>query len=358
MEGMMKNNSRNVAVLNGDGSIRLMEFPIPELTQGMIQITVSCSLVSPGTELKGWDALAAQKTTPSLLEKPKKFGYSLAGTVEKIGEGVTRLKIGQRVAAVGAGYALHSNIAVVPQNLCIAIPDSVEEGEAAYAMLLATAMQAVRRAKPEIGEYHLISGLGIVGLLTGKLLQLSGCRVAGVDMHETRVALAREWGFEDAYLASDANLDRKLVDFTKHSGFDGAVVAFGGEAEAAMDTIVKAMRICPDGHHTGRIITVGWPKFTYNGEIGQMNNIDLCRSSRTGAGYHDPKWEIAGEDYPEVLVRWSTLRNLELCMDLLATKKIDVNKLTTHHIKLSEVEQEIEKIIDHPEHILGVLFEK
>ena len=354
----MQVKNRKVAVLSGDGTIKLMDDEIPQVTKGKLLIKTTKSLVSPGTELKGWDALAKQKSEPALLDKPKKFGYSLSGVVEEVGEGVNpRFKKGMRVAAIGAGFALHSTYAVVPQNLCIPILDNVSDDEAAYSMLLATAMQAVRRADPALGEYYIISGLGIVGLLSGKLLQLNGCFVAGIDQHQERVDLAKSWGFDDAYLDSDSALDDKLNAFANNEGFDGAVVAFGGQAEEAMDTIVKHTRICPDLHHTGTIVTVGWPKFTYNGEIGQMNNIDLRRSSRTGAGYHDAEWEISDKDYPEVLVRWSTQRNLDLCMRLMSKKRIDVNALTTHHIPLKNVENEIEKIIDHPEKILGVLFE-
>jgi len=353
----MLQNSRYVATLKGDGSMRLINEEIPAVTKGKILIKTTKSLVSPGTELKGWDNLASQKKTPVLLDKPKKFGYSLSGVVEEIGEGVTRLKKGDRVAAIGAGYALHSNYVVVPQNLCIAIPETVTDDEAAYSMLLATAMQAVRRAQPALGEYYLISGLGIVGLLAGKLLSLSGCFVAGIDQHTERATLAKEFGFDDAFVVSDPQLDDHLSSFTHGEGFDGAVVAFGGKADEAMDTIVKHTRICPDLHHTGTIVTVGWPKFTYDGLIGQMNNIDLRRSSRTGAGYHDAEWELAGKDYPAVIVRWTTQRNLALCMELLRKKRLDVHMLTTHHIPLKNVEKEIDKIIDHPEKILGVLFE-
>lgn len=231
-----------------------------------------------------------------------------------MGKGVTRLKKGMRVAAIGAGYALHTNYALVPQNLCIEIPQNVSDDDASYAMLLATAMQAVRRADVSIGEYYIISGLGIVGLPSGKLLQLSGCFVAGIDQHQERVDLAKQWGFDDSYLVTDEKLDEKLDAFTCNEGFDGAVVAFGGPADQAMDTIVNHTRIQPDLHHTGTVVTVGWPKFTYDGEIGKMNNIDLRRSSRTGAGYHDAEWEVAGKDYPPVLVRWSTLRNLDEIM--------------------------------------------
>ena len=352
----MQETIRKVAVLNGDGTIKLQSETIPELTKGMVRISVKSSLVSPGTELKGWNTLHAQLTKPALLAKPKKFGYSIAGVVEEVGEDVSRLKKGQRVAAIGAGFALHANIVVVPQNLCIAIPEDVNFDDASYAMLLATALQAVRRAEPSFGEYFLISGLGIVGLLTGAILKLNGCRVAGVDYHELRIETAKKLGFQDAFLATDPKIADKLKSFTNGEGFDGAVVAFGGDAESAMDLIVTQMRLCPDGHHTGNVVTVGWPEFDYFGEIGKMNNIDLRRASRTGPGYHDDAWEIANKDYPAVLVRWSTLRNLELCMELLSRKEIDVSLLTTHRLPLANVEAVIAKEIKHPENMLGVVF--
>jgi threonine dehydrogenase-like Zn-dependent dehydrogenase len=106
----------------------------------------------------------------------------------------------------------------------------------------------------------------------------------------------------------------------------------------------------------GRIMIVGWPEFHYGkGQIGAMNNIDLRRCSRTGAGYHDAEWEY-GADYPPVFMRWTTRTNLKLCMRLLAEGKIDVDALTTHRIKLAEVEQEIDAALADPDGMQGVIF--
>jgi threonine dehydrogenase-like Zn-dependent dehydrogenase len=347
---------RKIAILSGNGTISCQDAPIPSLEKGMVQIKVEKTLVSPGTELKGWDALAAQRNSPNPKTAPKPFGYSATGVVQDVGEGVSRFTEGDRVAAIGAGYALHADIIVVPQNLCVFLPDSVSFEDGSYAMLLATALQVVRRAKPEIGERYLISGLGIVGLLTGKILELSGCKVAGVDMHPLRIEKAKGFGFEDAFLADDPDVDEKLKAFTHDEGFDGAVVAFGGTADDAMELIVNNMRIYPDGHHTGSILTVGWPIFSYTNGIGGMNNIDLMRSSRTGPGYHDDQWERASEDYPSVLVRWTTRKNLDLCLELVKKKKIDVNYLTTHVVEFEKIQETIDELLDTSEKMLGVVF--
>ena len=352
----MESVDRIVAVLPGDGSIKIENRPIPELSKGMVKIAVKSSLVSPGTELGGWDTLAELRAVKPDTLAHKTFGYSVAGTVLEVGDGVVGYEKGQRVAAIGAGYAQHTNIAVVPQNLCISIPEEVNFDDASYSMLLATGLQAVRRGSPAIGESWLVVGLGLVGLLTARLLQLNGCRVAGIDSHKFRVDLAKDWGIDHCYLNSDVDLIAKMKKFSLNEGFDGAVLAFGGEADAAMDMAVELMKVSPDGHSEGTIVTVGWPRFSYTGKIGHMNNINLVRASRTGPGYHDDEWERSSEDYSSVFVRWTTKKNLRLCLDLVADKQIDVQKLTTHSFPLREVEKSISEVIDNPEEMLGVIF--
>ncbi|MFI3256847.1 MAG: zinc-binding alcohol dehydrogenase, partial [Spirochaetales bacterium] len=315
-----------------------------------------CSLVSPGTELKGWDNLSRQRKEPQLSENPRKFGYSMAGKVIEVGDEVTRFKVGQRVAAIGAGFAIHSDIVVVPQNLCIELPDEITFEEGSYSMLLATALHAVRRASPSFGEYYAVSGLGIVGLLSAKILQLAGCRVMGIDGHQERLDVAAQLGIETNFLCSDDKINEKIQQFTNNEGLDGAVVAFGGDAQKAMDVLVNNTKLSPDLHHEGTIVTVGWPEFDYFGEIGKMNNIDLRRSSRTGCGYHDEEWELSGKDYPSVFVRWTTQRNLFLCLELVKKKVIDVNVMTTHRIPLLEAENTIAGLLDESNKMLGVIF--
>ena len=130
------------------------------------------------------------------------------------------------------------NIIVVPHHLCIQVPDEVDFEEASYAMLLATALQAVRRGTPAIGENWSIYGLGLLGLLTAQLLKLNGCFVTGVDEHQTRVDLASKWLQEPFFCNSDPYAAEHLRKYTLNQGFDGSIFAFGGEAGAAMDHAV------------------------------------------------------------------------------------------------------------------------
>ncbi len=87
-----------------------------------------------------------------------------------------------------------------------------------------------------------------------------------------------------------------------------------------------------------------------------MTNSDIRGAGRTGPGCHDADWET-GDDYPRTLVRWSTRANLELSMRLIAERKLDVDVLTTHTIRLQDVEAGIASIISEPNRILGVVFD-
>lgn len=347
--------NRIVAATTGTGRIVLVEETVPPLRPGTIQVEVHNSLVSPGTEVGGWRGLARQLETPKPLEKPRPFGYSNAGIVAKVGKGVTRFAPGDRVACIGNGYAQHADIAVVPHNLCVPLPENVTFAQGAYAMLSATALHAVRRAQPEIGEYVAVVGLGLVGQLAARLFQLSGCYVIGWDMIPRRIEVARAWGIDATVLAGDEDEVAASRAFTRNYGLDAALFAFGGEATDAFEKVRRALKCAPDGHPYGRIVVVGGAHFTWT-HGSPMTNVDIRQASRTGPGYHDDEWEV-GPGYPPVFMRWTTQTNLELCMRLIAEGKLDVDVLTTHTIPLQDVESGIAAIIHQPDDILGVVFE-
>ena len=127
---------RTIAALHR-GRITLIDSPVPEVEAGTVRVRVRTSLFSPGTEFGGWHRL--ENTADPGDTAPRPFGYANAGVVEAVGAGVTRFCNGDRVACMGPG-ALHTNLAVVPQNLCVALPDGVAFGDAAYGHLAATAV--------------------------------------------------------------------------------------------------------------------------------------------------------------------------------------------------------------------------
>ena len=355
---------RTVLTLRGDGRFRRMEAELPGLGRGEVLIKTKASLVSPGTELKGpvsrggkqaggWQGLRQMRLNPQEDPEPKPFGYACAGVVAAVGSEVKALRGGDRVAAIGAGYALHADYSVVPQNLVVPLPEGANFEQGAYGMLLATAMQAVRRGEPGLGEYVAVAGLGIVGLLTARCYQLAGCHVIGWDTLPFRLEVARELGLDDTVLVTEEKEVEKTLRFTGGRGLDIGVLALGGDAAKPAYALENCMKISGDGHPMGTMVVVGGAEFPFT---RSLTNLDVRRSSRTGPGYHDKAWE-RGRDYDPVFVRWDTRRNLELSLRLVAEGKIAVEKLTTHRVAFERVEEETDGITRHPHAILGMVFE-
>ena len=343
---------RHVATVCDDGRIRLIKETLPPVLPGTICVRVHASLVSPGTELGGWKQLAKKREQKESFGEGRKFGYSNSGIVEEVGEGVSRFRIGQRVACIGYGFALHTDFAIVPQNLCVELPDAVSFEQASYSMLLATSIQSVHRAEPKLGENVAVVGMGLVGQLVAQLHQACGNYVIGWARNKIQLDVARKWGIDEVVQMQNENAVEKTKEFTKYKLLDTAVLAFPGQSGSTWKQVCDSMKITPDGHRMGRVVIVGGSEI----ELKWIPaNMDIRFAARTGPGYHDQAWEL-GQDYPSVLVERTTQDNLQLGIDLIARKKVDVNILTTHYVNLLDVTESIDAILDNPQDILGLVF--
>jgi len=341
---------RIVAALLGNGHIGLLEEPIPPVKPGTVLVEVHSSLISPGTELGGWHQLRQELTQPRPDAKPKPFGYANAGAVLKTGHGVADLKPGDRVACMG-GNAKHTNFCVIPHNLCIKLPPNVTFDDASYGHLAATALQALRRAAPEFGEFFSVIGLGIVGQITARLLTLNGVYVIGWETMALRNAIAHKSGIAATVSPIKEDAVAATMQFTGGHGLDGSVFAFGGDGTKVMEQTFECLKKSPDGHRMGRVVVVGGTRFI---QPRSPSNFDIRMAGRTGPGYHDDPWEV-GADYPPVFMRWTTRTNLALCIRLIGEGKLNVDCLTTHRIALEQVDAEIQKAIRDPDKVMGVV---
>src|SRR3989440_7892025 len=162
------------------GEITIAEVPAPQLLPGCVLVRIAASVVSAGTERASAEfarksllqkaksrpdlvreviskvqrdgVFSAIQTVRSRLDQPQSPGYSSAGTVIAVGEGVTDLQAGDRVACAGVGFAVHAEIACVPRLLVARIParNTLEEvpfDEAAFATLGAVALHGIRTAE-------------------------------------------------------------------------------------------------------------------------------------------------------------------------------------------------------------------
>ena len=98
----------------------------------------------------------------SKFAQPIPLGYSNVGVIQEINDNTTDLKVGDRVVSNGA----HADVVVVKKNLCARIHDTVDDESAAFTIVGSIGLQGVRLAKPSLGEYFVVIGAGLIGLIT------------------------------------------------------------------------------------------------------------------------------------------------------------------------------------------------
>ena len=168
-----------------------------------------------------------------------------------------------------------------------------------------------------------------------------------------RTKIARKCGIETVNFKRK-NVEEYRKEFASPYGLDFSLFAFGGDAEAAFMSIKKGMKVSADGHAMGNIVLVGGCRVSVDGGAAS-GNLNICVSSRTGAGYHDKVWEH-GADYPAAFVQFTTQRNARELIRLIAEKRLLVDPMTTHVLPLDEAEKAGDLLCNTPDKALGVIF--
>lgn len=321
---------------------------MPEPGDGEVGVETRASLVSAGTE---GAMIARRREDPSEDRAEVPLGYQSAGVVTATGAGVERFEPGDRVACMG-GAAVHSERVTVPCNLTVELPAGVSFEAGACNHLAATALHGVRRADLAIGEHVAVMGLGMVGNLLTQLAQIAGAHAMGIDPIEPRLTAARAVGIETAVPGSADPIERADA-FTRGYGMDAGFICFGGEVTDALDTLIDMAKRAPDGHEMGRVVIVGGAEITKSFPV-PLGNLDVRAASRTGPGYKDDAYEH-GREYPETLVEWTTRRNLEEVVGLLARDRLDAEALLTDRYAIDAVDDAYGAVLGDPGESIGVV---
>ncbi|WP_286723602.1 zinc-binding alcohol dehydrogenase, partial [Pelotomaculum sp. PtaB.Bin117] len=233
------------------GKIYPEEVPVPQVQEDSVLVKAVYSCISAGTEISSLQE-GGKSLVKKALEKPDKVkqvlemagregvgramarlkgkldagsptGYSVAGVVVASGRRINDLKTGDRVACAGAGIANHAEYISAPRNLAVKIPPGVEYGEAATVALGSIAMQGVRRAQVQLGEFVVIFGLGILGQLALQMVRAAGGRCVGVDIDQRRLVLAGRFGAELILNPNEEDVVKQLLHLTGGHGADAVI---------------------------------------------------------------------------------------------------------------------------------------
>jgi predicted dehydrogenase/threonine dehydrogenase-like Zn-dependent dehydrogenase len=255
-------------------------------------------------------------------------------------------KISDRIASNGH----HAEIVNVPYNLCAKIPDNVSDEAASFTVIGAIGLQGVRLAQPTLGECFVVTGLGLVGLMTVQLLKAHGCRVLGIDFDSGKCALAKKFGAEVVDLSKGEDPIGTANIFSRGRGVDGVLICASSKSN---DIMHQSAEMC---RKRGRIVLVGVVGLALSRADFFAKELTFQVSSSYGPGRYDPLYEDKGQDYPVGYVRWTEQRNFEAVLDMMADGRLDVEALITHRFPLMQA-VDAYKVLSEDRTAMGILLE-
>lgn len=339
------------------GETILEEVPAPQVGRGKVLIQTTRSLVSLGTERmlvefgksnliskarqqpdkvkQVLDKIKTEGLLPTLeavfnkLGEPLPLGYCNVGKVIAVGEGVSEFQIGDRVASNGQ----HAEFVSVPKNLVAKVPENISDEEAAFTVIGSIGLQGIRLCQPTLGETIVVTGLGLIGLLTAQLLKANGCKVIGIDFDQSKLDLAKQWGIETINPAQGDDPVKTVLDKTNGTGADGVIITASTKSN---DVISQAAQM---SRKRGRIILVGVIGLNLSRAEFYEKELTFQVSCSYGPGRYDDTYEQKGQDYPLPFVRWTEQRNFEAVLEAISSGNIEVKPLITEIIPLNEYQK-------------------
>lgn len=164
---------------------------------------------------------------------PSGLGVEAAGIIEAVGEGVTTLSVGDRVATFGPSLGAYASHRILPAAALLRLPDGISEAQAAAVLLkgCTTEFLVERCAKVQAGWPVLVhAAAGGVGLLLVQWLKHVGATVIGTVSSEAKAAEARAAGADHVILYTQEDCAPRVRELT---GGEGVRVSFDG---IGMDT--------------------------------------------------------------------------------------------------------------------------
>ena len=360
------------------GKMEILEVPFPALNNGQILVRNHYSVISAGTESKTViDArknyiqkaksrqkevkqvinqiklngfLPTYKLVMNKLEAPASLGYSSAGEVIAVGEGVHNFQVGDFIACGGQG-AFHSDVVAVYEKLCVKVPKSVDIKQAAFTTIASIAIQGIRQTELRFGENCIIIGMGLIGQLTYKILEASGIRAIGIDISEEQIEICKKYGLKYIYNRNQSGLEVEINKLTDGYSADAVIITAG---TSSLDPVEFAGTIL---RKKGKVVIVGAVPTGFSRANYYKKELDLRMSSSYGPGRYDANYEEKGRDYPIGYVRWTENRNMQSFIRLLSDKKLDISNLITHTFPLIDAPKAYDLILEKSKPYIGILIE-
>ena len=325
----------------GPQNIKYEETSIKPLAKGEILVKIDSALTC-GTDVKTY-----RRGHPVLIKQiPSGFGHEFAGIVEKISEGVTNVKVGDRVVCANSApcgqcfyckreeYNLCENLdllngayaeyIVVPERIVkkntLIVPDDLPLYKAAFCEPLANVVHGAERTDIKPNQTVGIIGIGPIGLMFARVAKLKGARVIAAGRNPVKLRLAEEFAHAD-----------EVVDLKKYPNPEKIFKEFSDEGKG-LDVIVECVGLPEIWERAFSCVRPG----------GTVHFFGGCKSGST-VTFDTTKMHYG--DIKLMSVFHHTPKYFRQALDLISSGKIDVDKLITDTLPLEKVEYAMEQHI-------------
>lgn len=334
MEGKMK-----VAVMNGIGKMGLVEKPIP--TPKANEVLVKLEYVGIcGSDMHYYESGAIGDY---VVEPPFVLGHEPGGIVVEIGQDVTHLKVGDKVAlepgktcgqcefCKAGKYNLCPDViffATPPvdgvfqeyvaheANLCFKLPENVSTLEGALIEPLAVGFHAANQGEAHIGQTAVVFGAGCIGLVCMMALKAEGVsRVIVVDIMEKRLQKALELGATAVVNGKDLDAVEEIMKLTEGTGCDLAIETAG--TEFTTNQAIHAVR--------------------------KGSNIVLVGYSKTGKMNLEMSLALDKEVTFKTIFRYRHI--YPMAIDAVANNKVNLKGIVTNEFSLDDIQNAMDSSV-------------
>ncbi len=323
----------------GPGKVEVARQEVLPPGPGQVLVETRRTLISTGTELICFHRRFAPGTHwDGWVKYPFSPGYSSAGIVREVGDGVEGLRPGDRVAT----RRPHRQWVTVNAASALKIPDAISDEEAIWFGLAGIVQNGVRRAEHELGDAVVVVGLGILGQLVTQYTRLMGAReVIAIETAPARLAMAAAHGATQTLELPVSEARAEVARLTDDRGAD-VVYDVTGHASVLSAALPLVRRF-------GKLLLLG----DTGTPSEQRLTPDVVTRGLRIIGAHDNNPPAAATDHA-----WWTHRNMaRLFFTFLERGQMRVADLVTHRFRPDEAPSAYDFLTHDRASAMGVVFE-
>lgn len=331
--------------VTGPGRLEVADERVPIPGEGEVLIRMHYTALSPGSNLHVY----LHGSYGGSDRERADVVYMGSGRIEDVGPGVSRERIGERVAFNGLG---HQELGVVPARQAHRVPDSVGLDAASLSYLPAWSVSALHLGQYAAAETVVVVGLGLVGASAALVADAAGARLLALDVDDQRRTLAKRLSLGKVEDPLDPERSEAIRAYLTEAGADLII-----ETSGSWSGFRTAMNLARD---YSRIALMGMYREPPPEEIAAILHREMFGFP---SKMHYQRIQIIGcgsdpDCMPEPMPRSATRsRNFRWVLEQAGRGRLNLSSLVTSIVPADYIEKELKRLAAGDTSHLGIVFD-